>query len=440
MNNRVLVVCIGLLLYGRQGVIGADGTLPSESSLISSKDEVSSGQFFVNPEMRQFIARIEADDNAAVSTLAANRELLDQQGLHGVTPLMWAVLKDRLKSFEALLNGGANLAASDDFGNSALTIACVHTNSGFLKLTLAHGTHPDTRGDGGITLLMRCSFAGSATSVGMLLAKGAQPNLQDANGNTALCHAVRAGHATVAELLLRNGADKLLANAEGFIPCDYVTANTNINSGLKVLLAVHATDIFTENAVQRLLQVVESGNTNEILQIIHKGVAVDTPGRDGITPLYWAILNRNIDGVRALLSAGANPQLTNVAGLSPFLLSSTLKDSRYLQAMAPHAIQVDQTDQAGRTALSFAVRAGNEANGTQLLEKGANVSAKDALGLTALHHAVIVGNPKVVRLLLKYGASVEAKDGKGLTPRDYAIGLQNAEIVALMSKIPPSQK
>lgn len=95
--------------------------------------------------------------------------------------------------------------------------------------------------------------------------------------------------------------------------------------------------------------------------------------------------------------------------------------------------------QALNDQLFEAVRKGDVAAVTSLLDKGADVNAKFRYGQTALFKAAERGHASVVRVLLDRGADVSVKDTfYGATARSWAINHGHAEVVKLLFEKDPS--
>jgi ankyrin repeat protein len=52
----------------------------------------------------------------------------------------------------------------------------------------------------------------------------------------------------------------------------------------------------------------QAGHVASARRLIAAGAAVDGAGRDGLPPLYWAVLRRHKDVALALVAAGANAE------------------------------------------------------------------------------------------------------------------------------------
>jgi len=129
---------------------------------------------------------------------------------------------------------------------------------------------------------------------------------------------------------------------------------------------------------------------------------------EGATPLMRAARFADVETMRVLLDAGANPALKQ-------------KDQTTVLMLAAGAgWRTGETILGGQ---DF----GPEADAIEAvklcLEHGGDVMAIDDDGLTALHHAVPRG-AGVVQLLVDHGAALDTKDKRGRTPLDVAEGVR----------------
>ena len=84
---------------------------------------------------------------------------------------------------------GADLAARDGHGRTALLLACAHGREEPAKMLVAPTQAAgalDAVGDNGVSSLMAASENGDPGIVAALLAAGAKPELADTRGRTAL--------------------------------------------------------------------------------------------------------------------------------------------------------------------------------------------------------------------------------------------------------------
>ena len=101
--------------------------------------------------------------------------------------------------------------------------------------------------------------------------------------------------------------------------------------------------------------------------------------------------------------------------------------------------QTQNTKQELNDQLFEAVRKGDAAAVTALLDKGADVNAKFRYGQTALFKAAERGHAAVVKVLLERGADVTVKDTfYGATARTWALDHGHAEVVQLLFEKDPT--
>ena len=148
------------------------------------------------------------------------------------------------------------------------------------------------------------------------------------------------------------------------------------------------------------------------------------PGIAGETPLHDAAFAGDVETVKALLAAGADPNARDVGGRTPLhgavwppKTAAPAVVGALLEAGAdPNARDVD-----GRTPLHLAAGFNdNPAVVGALLDAGADPGAGPD-GFTPLHAAAAKStNPAVVETLLDAGADPSARTRGGKTPFDYA--------------------
>lgn len=122
----------------------------------------------------------------------------------------------RVDVIPALLYGGADIAAIDGKGHSALIIASYNGQEEATALLLRHGA-PVDQGDElrGNTALMGVAFKGYGAIATILLGAGANPRAVNRSGQTALMLASLFGHYVIVDMLLAHGADPYALDAAG---------------------------------------------------------------------------------------------------------------------------------------------------------------------------------------------------------------------------------
>ena len=201
----------------------------------------------------------------------------------GATALMLTVdsfIGQRRKLIDMLLSAGADINATDNFGQNVVHWAL--GSRGMLKLVLNRGADPNVRAHNGDTPLMRASLMGEKHAIKKLRKAGAsEDGMLDVNFLTA-CFFDR-----------RDEINELLMNG----------ANVNFQrDGTALGAAADRGDI---ELMQRLL---DAGADIDLQE-------TDMPGGD-FNPLLRAAYDGQIDVVRFLLDAGADVTVSN-QGFTP---------------------------------------------------------------------------------------------------------------------------
>jgi ankyrin repeat protein len=203
----------------------------------------------------------------------------------------------------------------------------------------------------GLTALHLAVFAGQVGAVETLLELGADVDAQDCMGMAPLHLAAVYDRAAIVPLLVADGADVQRADNSRHAP-------------------VFTALVYRSRAAFMTLCALPS---------VRKGF--NQRDRAGRTPLMVACMNKDSEGVLALLNAGANPMATS-------------------------------TDDLARTALHFAVEAGDADSARYLVEVGgAQINYKDNMGETPLHLALTLS---LAEYLIGRGARADIPNRAGL--------------------------
>ena len=380
---------------------------------------------------------------------------------HGVTPLALACESGNEAMVEKLLNAGANPHAAVTTGEPALMTAARAGSPGAVKALLAHGAnvnakepthgqtalmwavsnqHPDVvrvliemkadinarsdirprivhtgnrfgdRGEnkgvvtmdlGGFTALLFAARQGDLESGKLLLASGAKANDQAANGTSALVLAAHSGNGPFAALLLEKGADPNAAGA------GYTALHAAVLRGdrdlVKALLArgAHVDAKIAKGTPSRYYS---------------KDWALSATALVGATPLWQATRYGDIEIMRVLAAAGADPRFAMADGTTTLMAavqgnSGFGTGDRRERYLGPGDIAPTMQENE-RLTLEVSKLA---------LELGTDVNATNAGGDTALHSAASQALDSVVQLLVEKGADLEATNKRKLTPLAVAL-------------------
>jgi ankyrin repeat protein len=191
--------------------------------------------------------------------------------------------------------------------------------------------------------------------------------------------------------------------------------------------------------VQELHDAAWRGDLDGVRRLLAAGADPNVPESDevdfGWSPLMLAARSPVI--MRLLLDAGADPCFATEEGESVVMAVARIGSSEGLRMLRAAGADFRQVDRNGDNALMEAASAGNQETVEFLLGQGLAVDDTTNNGGTALMAAAISGEPDMVGLLLAAGAdrnrSIRSGAHTGKTALDFAVEHDHAAIVALLA-------
>ena len=311
----------------------------------------------------------------------------------GGTALQYAALKGHLDIVEVLLGAGAAVGAK--YGKmTALQAASKGGYYGIAELLLRQGAQVDEMSPifKRETPLRLAAKGGHLHTVRLLLDWHADINGQFRNGGaTPLEAAACEGDLDVVQLLLNTGT---IVDARPGSPHSFVESTA--------------------------LQAAASGDKNVDLVRALLAAGADPnalPGADGFTALGNAVVIGNLEMTRTLLTAGAHADIA-FTSRSPKLtaLQATSKKGHVVSALfgfpSDEGSNVSYSEDIVMTAIQMAARLGHYELVSFLLEAGANVNGQPPQHRkTALNCSLEEGYEDIAKLLIEAGANVNAVSG-----------------------------
>lgn len=146
--------------------------------------------------------------------------------------------------------------------------------------------------------------------------------------------------------------------------------------------------------------------------------------------LYSAIRSGDVNGLKALLEDGVDPNVLDERGTTPLMNAAAVGSVEEMKILIQHGADVNVLNKFGATALMWSVRDPQRAR--LLVEHGADVNAVSGLGRTPLMIATVAHpSGEVVKMLLEKKARTE--------PRENITGF-NAAMGALTAADPVTEE
>lgn len=187
-----------------------------------------------------------------------------------------------------------------------------------------------------------------------------------------------------------------------FAPCQ---ASTNGFSKMK------ASDFFASAPAIALVEAAARGKTGRIDELLAQGLDVNTTGKDGITPLIWALIKDNKTGFRHLMVKGAKPNLQVIQGESALSFAAINSDPDFLRIVLKHGGNPNLVNpRTNQTPIYDSMDHRRFENVSVLIKGGADLSFRNRSGVTPLMCAAETNQYQVVFEMLNAGADPKIKN------------------------------
>ena len=351
----------------------------------------------------------------------------------GHTALMWAAAEAHAATTQALIDHGAALVDARTAA-TAFVPRRRRPRRGPILLREGEAANPaefprdgetdPPRTAGGFTPLLYAVLAGDGETVRVLLDNGADVNDASPDGVSALMLALTKRHEELALLLIDRGAapnydgrhaardhHARAGGTRGAAPAEtgaeavdfagytalHVAAATGQHRALRALLAAGADPDARMDRPKRFTDAFEVG--------VFASPGAGRLTQVGTTPFLVAAKSVDVEAMRILAAAGADPFATTDDGTTALILAAGLgkraaRDITYYEWDQHRAID------AARYAL----------------ELGLDINAANEWGATALHGAVYHAAGDLIRFLVAHGADIDATDWEDQTPLRLARG------------------
>ena len=364
---------------------------------------------------------------ALVTVLLATR--INSAVQAGPPALLDAIRSGDVQSIRAALRSGADPNSRDETGATALMHAVIYASRECVRLLLDRGADVNAANGYGSTALMW--GAGNPTILQLLLNRGAAVNAQASDGTTALLVAARYGNAESMRVLLNRRADPQASSTarEQLLRIAYSNPDPTM---LRMLerAGLRLTD------VSQLPGPIVSPNVSQPA-VIQRFLALGaSPHEEATTAtvtlpaLSYAAGQGAAASVALLLDHGADPNARGSRGLTPLMMAAATDDTaKSAEVLLARHANVDLRDEAGRTALDWALMRGETAVARVLRQAGAMPMAPP------LQSTASIAEPRTAREAIERAVAKLQPAGPAFYGRSKCISCHHQSLPAVAVKL-----
>eukprot|EP01127_Copromyxa_protea_P005496 TRINITY_DN15424_c0_g1_i1.p1 TRINITY_DN15424_c0_g1~~TRINITY_DN15424_c0_g1_i1.p1 ORF type:complete len:288 (+),score=37.85 TRINITY_DN15424_c0_g1_i1:73-936(+) len=166
-------------------------------------------------------------------------------------------------------------------------------------------------------------------------------------------------------------------------------------------------------SMSKQYSLVKEGKFDIVLDALRDSSFVTEQDENRWEPLHWAAFYGSLEGIQALLEAGASINARTTQGFTPVYISTRQNQLEAISLLIKKGANVNLQDGHQQTPLHRACEYNQEAAATILITEATNidVNLQDLMGRTALHWSVVKDMHSVAELLLNYKAKLLKTNG-----------------------------
>lgn len=335
----------------------------------------------------------------------------------GNSALYMAVLKNRQKVGEMLLEKNADIFSSNTNNNSPLRLALKY--GGSVQDWLITSKTINSKDGSGNSVLHYAAEWEYKDAISNLLAKGAVINAKNANGETPLFSAVKTNNPEVIQLILNGGGN--------LYDRDYL-GSTTLHTAIRWdapksidKLILEGIEINAQNSAGKsaLSEAVITSKYEITKTLLENGADVNCSDANGVSVLMDCVRGGNPETVGILLEYGANPNLQEINGKNAYHEAATLGNIQIIELIRKAGGNPLSRDKQGITPFSIVLKKDYSIIKSVL---GDSVNITDSDGNSPIHIVVQTKNSdELLKKLIYDGYPLDSRNADGYTPLNLAI-------------------
>ncbi|MBF5050877.1 hypothetical protein CLAVI_000499 [Candidatus Clavichlamydia salmonicola] len=318
----------------------------------------------------------------------------DQENIHGLTPMWYAIGFGNISAIQFLLDNGANI----------------------------NWQHPSSR----YSLLHYAVEKGDNQIIKELISRGADHSIRDALKRNILHQAIDLHDIEISKLLIRLGISIVAQDIRWVTPFVQIfLQRKDVNLAKECWNEMTADQkvmavSFVHDSGETLLHLAsKNGWIDFIIWFIDMGINVNAQTQLGVTPLMAAAAENQIKSVTTLLQYNANQSVWDSLFRSAYDLCSP--KSSLKKILSPQKGERMEKIADNELHMSLLLGKADEYVKNLLILSPALLGQRNDYGRTPLFYAAIYGDQDLINLLLNQGANIFLRDQVGMTAAFYAL-------------------
>jgi len=376
------------------------------------------------------ILSVESNSLKMIDILLKYRADTSITGSGGRSTLMVAAANGNVKLMELLVSKGVDIEAVDNSGLSALFYSISSNNQEGLLFLINSGADAGRIDNMDRSPLHLLTQNGQKSFISLLVQAGADPSRQQSStGETPLHIASGVGAwELVSEYLKYNDVlEQVDQLSTGLGTPLFYALKPELSSQaaiktMRILLDAEADpNLVSVDGVVPIVHAVEKLDAPRVELLVKYGSKLNFRSADRKTLLHLAAARANPELVSVLLTAGLDPDLTDLQGNTALLVTVMESDIESTELLLTSGADTDIINKDGETSLKLSLERDADINSgiskeTSLLlrYKASLPPGKEVLSQILLR-AVDSGNADVAEILLRYGANPNERVQEGKT-------------------------
>jgi ankyrin repeat protein len=194
-----------------------------------------------------------------------------------------------------------------------------------------------------------------------------------------------------------------------------------------------------ELGVYPIIMAARYDQLNIVKALLNKGANPDKFLDDGATAIHYAVIKKNHEMVKLLISYGASVNFKiQPDEITPLRIAIQSGNMKMVAILVENGASLNSAAYGGASPLFTALSIGNIEIAEYLLSKGLDINKQDAAGDTMAMWAIKEGKPDFFNFLVAHHADFSIKNDLGMTALDIAKELNFKYYIKALTKLAAS--